>query len=238
VSEAGRDPRPDAVRGTSTRPTVLLVCQANVCRSRAAEVLLRHRLAVAGLALDVRSSGTAAPAHAQRCTVMDRLLTARGHVLPDDGGPRQLDAATLDSASLVLVTERRHRAQAARLDPASRSRTFTVLEAEALATGVSGHASAGTASRGTGRGASAGVLADDALRTVVADLHAARGSVPLPEESAPGRVRPPWRRAAPTSGIDLVDVHERSSRVHARSLQRLDRALDPVVFLLAARLSP
>lgn len=208
------------------RPVVLLVCQANVCRSRAAEVLLRRRLEAVGLALEVRSAGTAAPSHARRCPSMETLLRARGLDLPADDGTHQLDVAMLERASLVLVAEGRHRAHAARADPAARSRTFTLVEAAALAAGVR----AADAVRATPV-----ATPEEALREVAADLHAARGSVDLPDAAASGR-RLPWRRTGVASGIDLLDVHERSARVHRRSLQQLDQALEGVVSLLVARL--
>lgn len=216
-------PRAAAPSAGTRLPVVLLVCQANVCRSRAAEVLLRRRLASAGLALDVRSAGTSAPAHARRCPAMDRLLVSRGHDLPVDDGTHQLDTTMLERASLVLVAERRQRAQAARLDPAARSRTFTLVEAAGLAAAVPPvhHGSPGS-------------TPDEALREVVAGLHASRGAVALPDAPA-GRLALPWRRPA-AAGIDLLDVHERSSRVHARSLHRIDQALEAVVTLLGSRL--
>lgn len=224
-------PRGPAAADAARRPVVLLVCQANVCRSRAAEELLRRRLTSAGLALDVRSAGTAAPAHARRCPSMDALLRARGLELPTDDGTRQLDAAVLERASLVLVAERRHRAHAARVDPGARSRTFTLVEAAALATGVRAvDPLVADPSRAT-----AVATVEEALREVAADLHAARGSVELPGSAAAGR-RLPWRSSGVASGIDLLDVHERSARVHRRSLQQLDGALEAVVALLAERL--
>jgi hypothetical protein len=106
-----------------------------------------------------------------------------------------------------------------------------LVEAAALSAGV-GTAPV-TASR-PGRVGATHLLLDAALGEAVGDLHAARGTVPLPDPSSRRSV--PWRRAAVASGIDLLDVHERSARVHARSLDRIDHALDSVVALLVARL--
>ena len=147
---------------------VLVVCQANVCRSRAATVLLRQLADAAGVRVSVRSAGTRTVPGMPRCEVMDAVLLKRGPSSPPTAARARLDAEQLGGSDLVLVAETAHRAHAARLLPASRTRTFTVLEAAALARALRGGQVARTA---PAEGAD--------LRAVVEEMHAARGRVDL-----------------------------------------------------------
>lgn len=108
---------------------VLLVCTANVCRSPAAEVLLRRAL---GPAADVRV--TSAGLDARPGTPVDptvlRLLGEHG----SGPGARQLTAALVAEADLVLTMTRDQRAALVSRHPAAVRRTSTLREFAALAT--------------------------------------------------------------------------------------------------------
>ena len=202
---------------------VLVVCQANVCRSRAATVLLRQLADAAGLRVSVRSAGTRTVPGMPRCEVMDSVLLKRGAQLATDGGPRTLDAEQLGGSDLVLVAETVQRAHAARLLPAARTRTFTLLEAAALARALQG-----------GQVARATPTEGSDLRAVVEELHAARGRVDL----TPPQTRWPFgagRRSTVSGAGPAGRAHRRPPRARARRCVRIDEALGSVVDLLAGR---
>jgi protein-tyrosine phosphatase len=106
--------------------SVLVVCTGNVCRSPAAEILLRAALgARSGVA--VGSAGTRALVGRPVEPSMARLLTAAG-AEPAGFAARQLTAADVASADLVLTAERAHRSAVVALHPRALRRTFTLLE--------------------------------------------------------------------------------------------------------------
>jgi protein-tyrosine phosphatase len=197
---------------------VLVVCTANVCRSRAAEELLREALAGAGLAALVGSAGVRAVTGAPACATMARLLGERGLRLDEAEGARRVTSELLQDQDLVLVPERVHRAALARLLPAARARTFTVLEAAALAEALPGRAGGGPSRQ--------------RLQTQVAWMDQARGKVDLPV----GEVRQGLRgliRGGPEDPLDVPDVHAGSLRDHRRALERLQDGVARVVRGLA-----
>ena len=105
---------------------VLLLCTANQCRSPMAEVLLRHRLASAGVDAVVSSAGLypggrPATPHGV-ATMADRGLDLSGH------RSRQIDAPLLLAADLVIGMSREHVREAAVLQPDVLSRAFTLKE--------------------------------------------------------------------------------------------------------------
>jgi protein-tyrosine phosphatase len=203
---------------------VVVVCQANVCRSRAAEVLLLERAARADLALSVLSAGTRVDPRSLRCAQMDQLLRRRGSEPSPDAGTRPLDADLLEGADLVLVAEARHRAHAARLLPSSRTRTFTLLEAAALARALRTGAVVPSPTSGPDPGG-----ASDPVH----DLHAARGRVQYVTDEPAWRSWMPRRTA--TGVLDVADVHAAGRRPHERTVERIDTALTSVVEYLGAR---
>lgn len=110
--------------------TVLLVCTGNVCRSPAAEYLLRERLGTDDVA--VLSAGTRAlvghPVHPP----MARLLEEEG-LAPEAFVARQLTAEGVRRADLVLAMTREHRSAVAALAPQALRRTLLLTEAAAAA---------------------------------------------------------------------------------------------------------
>lgn len=100
---------------------ILTVCTGNLCRSPMAEAWLRHRAGAERF--KVTSAGLAArvgePAEANAV----ELLSRRGVDLSTHRA-RQLAAADLLAADLVLVMERWQKAEIERLCPPARGRTY------------------------------------------------------------------------------------------------------------------
>jgi protein-tyrosine phosphatase len=115
---------------------VLVVCTGNICRSPAVERLLAAGLGAAyqgrdggGLtpAIEVASAGTGAMVGWPMPDEMAGLVAGLG-VSPDDFAARQLTAAMVQQADLVLALTRRHRSASVELVPAAVRRTFTLRE--------------------------------------------------------------------------------------------------------------
>lgn len=90
------------------KPSILVVCSANICRSPVAEVLLRHRLEAAGHGdVTISSAGTlgldGAPAAAHSASILaERGLSLAGH------RSKALELTALESAALILTMESGH----------------------------------------------------------------------------------------------------------------------------------
>ncbi len=106
-------------------PTILIVCTANLCRSPAAEFLLRNMLGANGADLRIDSAGTAAADGAPIDPVMDELLNGRGF---DTAGfrSRPVSRELLASADLILTAAANNGAAVGRLLPATVRRTLTL----------------------------------------------------------------------------------------------------------------
>lgn len=135
-------PRPGA---DGTR-SVLVVCTGNICRSPAAELLLRASLpensgiAVASAGLGARVGEPVAPP-------MARLLHGRD-VGTDGFTARQLDPLHVTGADLVLTMTAEQRAAVVTQVPLAVRRTFTLLEFAELAALIDvGPATQGPAAR-------------------------------------------------------------------------------------------
>ncbi len=107
-----------------------MVCTGNICRSPAAELLLRAGLGGAGPA--VSSAGLAARVGEPVAAPMARLLAARG-VDPRDFLARQLQPPMLASAAVVLTMTAQQRSAVVTRAPATVRRVFTLREFAALA---------------------------------------------------------------------------------------------------------
>jgi protein-tyrosine phosphatase len=101
--------------------TVLIACVGNICRSPMAEALLRH----ARPDLDVGSAGLAAMVGEPADPLAAALLAERGLDLSAHRA-RQLTAAMVEEADLVLVMERWHVLDVEALTPAARGRVHLV----------------------------------------------------------------------------------------------------------------
>lgn len=114
---------------------VLVVCTGNVCRSPAAELLLRDRLGAADVA--VASAGVHALVGQPVDPPVAGLLEERG--VPAAGfRARQLAPAEAGDADVVLVMTREHRAAVVRTRPGAVRRTLLLLDAADAAAAVAG----------------------------------------------------------------------------------------------------
>jgi protein-tyrosine phosphatase len=109
---------------------VLLVCEGNICRSPAAEILLRNGLG-AEAGVTVGSAGLAARVGEPVDEPVRRLLATRG--FHADVAARQLVPDLARSADVVLTMTGAQRAAVVSLVPAVVRRTFVLREFAALA---------------------------------------------------------------------------------------------------------
>ncbi len=102
---------------------ILTVCTGNICRSPAAEFLLRQRAQRIGKHVETCSAGIGAlvnhPAEEATCAIMN----ARGVDLSTHRAT-QLTRERLRWAELVLVMEKHHRDAVLAMDPTARGKTF------------------------------------------------------------------------------------------------------------------
>lgn len=103
---------------------ILTVCTGNICRSPAAERLLAARL---GSSVTVSSAGTAALVGEPIDPLMAELVAAAG-ADPSGFAARQVTAALLQEADLILALTLEHRARIVDLAPGVVRRTYTLLE--------------------------------------------------------------------------------------------------------------
>ncbi|MDT3329637.1 hypothetical protein Q9S78_03030 [Microbacterium sp. KSW-18] len=212
---------------------VLFICHANVCRSR----LMEHEFRAAERAAGPErwrssSAGVAAVAGNPPCEEVlllaaDSPLGARPRRA--DRGAVLLDRDVLEKAGLVITATRAERAEVALLDPTMRSRTFTLLEAVALARIEPVSAPAQT-----------GANVDDMLAAFAESLDRHRGSVRL-EEMSPRRHWPRRRGGATDLDLDIADAHNRRPRDHHKVLsvvQAQSKALHGQLSLFAGLREP
>ena len=98
---------------------ILVVCHANVCRSRATEALLRSSLDHLGF--DVQSAGVDAADPGVTCPETAAYLRERLLEMPDHE-PRQLTPELIAAADLVLTTENNTTASVVETLPGARRR--------------------------------------------------------------------------------------------------------------------
>lgn len=189
------------------------MCAANVCRSPYAQFLIEQ--AFDGAAMVVRSAGASALVDAPICQSTQSALLkldpdSRTFIANHRG--TQLTASAIEEADIVLSTSRAERHAVAALMPAARSKSFTLLEAAALAEGVVE--------------ASASPLAGLNAAQWGMAMHLQRGRVQVPQSTRFGR-----RLSDPVSVFDISDVHtgevssHRSVHAHVRAaVHRLSAA--------------
>jgi protein-tyrosine phosphatase len=105
---------------------VLFLCTGNICRSPAAEALLRHRLTEAGVDAEVRSAGLLEAGHPASqygvAVLAERGIDASAH------RSRTMLVDELLGADLILGMAREHVRAAAVQAPEAWRRTFTLKE--------------------------------------------------------------------------------------------------------------
>ncbi|MGB4967514.1 MAG: hypothetical protein WBO35_04920 [Candidatus Saccharimonadales bacterium] len=106
-----------------------MVCTGNICRSPAAERLLRHGLVSLGVGEQtlVESAGTGAVVGHPIQADMAELLTADG-VRADEFAARQITRELIDEAELILVAAQQNRQRLVRLRPQALTKSFTLKE--------------------------------------------------------------------------------------------------------------
>lgn len=191
--------------------TVLIVCTANVCRSRYAAGLLAPRLP-----WPVRSAGVQARDGAVLCPLAAHRLEAVRRVLePAGSAGRRLRREQIAAAGLVLTARRAQRSAVVQMLPEARSRTFTLREF-ALLVEQFPHALTGD------------------LPDAVAALDRLRPRLSVP----PARVRLLDRvtgagAAAAVTALDVEDGHVHGGRRHRRALDEVEAATQRVGDALA-----
>ncbi|MDR7329909.1 arsenate reductase/protein-tyrosine-phosphatase family protein [Corynebacterium guangdongense] len=201
----------------STDFQLLLVCTGNVCRSPFAEALFRDRFRDTQ---EIRFVSAGTDALVGEGMFEATRLTAARYGLADSGEhkARQLTAADLEAADLILVMTAEQRKQVVELSPRTTRRVFTLREFARLAA---------VTSDGDLRMEIGGPDVSDAekLRGVVRAVALARGALT------------PLTRA---SELDVVDPYRQAMDVHAVSAQQIVEATNAVVdlFSRALRVAP
>lgn len=191
---------------------ILFVCTGNVCRSPAAERLLRHDLdgamgGIAGLSgVEVSSAGTGALVGEPISPPMANLIAAAGG---DVGGfsARQLFASIVRAADLVITMTSEHRRETVTLVPAAVQRTFVLGEMANML----GRVDADEVTMLAGPAASTA----ERLRATAAIAKRHRTPGVDPAE-------------------DIVDPYGRSTSVYADSFAQIQAALAPLVRVVTA----
>lgn len=194
---------------------ILTVCDANVCRSVAAELLLaehfsRH-LSAAGIQVSSRGA-QALPAHSA-CRLVEELRDEEGwRSRARRHQSAQLDAASIENADLILTATTSARAAVVSLVPSARRRVFTLREAVSSASGF---------------GPATGAAGDDLVRDFTAHLDAQRGLQQLPKTRASR-----WRRSS--HPFDIVDGHTGGHRAHVEAVGQVQKAVSQLVAAMTA----
>jgi protein-tyrosine phosphatase len=128
-----------AESGSPETFSVLFVCTGNICRSPMAEYLTRTslqvRLGVGADRIAVASAGTWGHQGAPMERAALAILAEFG-IAGENFRARELDAAMVAGADVVLTATREHRGAAVVLDPRSSARIFTLREFDRLTMGI------------------------------------------------------------------------------------------------------
>jgi len=193
--------------------SILTVCDANVCRSVAAELLLAGEFALHSqlAGIEVTSRGANALAAHSACRAVVELhddeqwrRRARAHQ------SRQLDEGAIEDADLILTATVSTRSAVVSMRPAARRRVFTLREALWL---------------GAGYRSESGASGDDLVREFAGHLDASRGL-----RQPPQRRKTPWR--AQPEPFDIADGHGGNRRAHTATLAQVQETASGLVRLL------
>lgn len=189
---------------------ILTVCDANVCRSVAAEFLLAEefaqRTSLAGV--QVRSRGAQALQAHSACRLVAELRDDESWISRSRRHQSlQLDAEAIEAADLVLTATTSTRAAVVSLVPGARRRVFTLREALWLAPEFA---------------PTPGAVGDDLIRDFTSHLDAQRGLLPVTVKRGA-----PWRRVV--HPLDIVDGHGTGRRAHAATIQQVQKTVSELV---------
>lgn len=109
------------------KTSILTVCTGNICRSPLAEFLIRQIVRNAGSDVEVSSAGVGALIGGSP----PREIVEQGAAWGLDitrHKPRQLEAPSIQDATLILAAERAHRAAVVEMVPAASRKTFTLKQ--------------------------------------------------------------------------------------------------------------
>lgn len=197
-------------------PAILVLCTANVCRSVYAAHLLRSLLdpqlvTVQSAGLEVTRRLPACPLVAERASLGAPRPEHRSH---------HVSVEEIRSSALILTMTAAHRGEVARLVPAARRVTFTLIEAATIAPAIS-HCSS--------------------LAGLAGEMDDSRSRVPMP----PGpRPLLPWvQTSGSPAAVDIADGHlARRESEHVRTLNQIERLAevlaDPVRMAVSSGTSP
>lgn len=201
----------------SVRPTLLIVCTANVCRSPYSEFLIADAFRDVPAMGDVRvgSSGIRPVPHGRTCELVAARRPHSEHW--DEFLRRHVSIPSTPSrvaqAGLILTASRSNRAALALIDPAARSRTFTLREAAWL---------------GSDYVRDPSVDGTEAITAFARYLDSRRGKKPPP---SPARVR--W--FSPRSdALSIADGHNLGQKEHVRTLHHVEEMSVVVAGLIVA----
>jgi len=204
---------------SESSPNILVLCADDVCLAPAAADQLRASLQFRDRGhVAVRSAGIRALEGRPWCPESRHLVRVEG-CQAGEHLARQVTSSMVRQADLVLTTERRFRGAGRMLDVHSAGRTFTILEAAALARAAM--QGAGVQGAGDRRGPHPGHESlDSPLGALVDEMDFLRGLVTLPAPPSAWRTR--FSRT-PVRGPDVVDPHGAGGS-HRRALDAMHEA--------------
>ena len=182
---------------------VLIVCEANVCRSVVAQFVFIEQLrAHRGFeSMAVRSRGVNAEPGLAACRLAEGLRSTEDwERQAASHRATRLEETDVRDASLVLTASGSVRAAVTALVPEARRRVFTLREAVWLSDGYA---------------PSDGLAGEAALDSYVAHLDDRRGLQPMPAQR-----RRLWHRT--TDPLDVLDGHLIGTRAHATTIRDVE----------------
>lgn len=109
------------------KPSVLLVCMGNICRSPTAEAVLRAKAVKAGVELDIDSAGTIGFHQGKRPDSRSRAAgEARGYSFAGIRA-RQISVGDFDKFDLILVADRQNLSDLTAICPAEHLSKLSLL---------------------------------------------------------------------------------------------------------------
>ncbi len=210
---------------------VLIVCAANQCRSRAAEIVLATALANEP-SIGVSSAGVDVQMPMPLCPKAEKFLLQNGFDVSGfaDRPARPLTPEALATADLVLVADKSVRAAVVAMAPNSRTKTFSLRGAGSAAQYINTNDLIARARTAHQAGQTEVVEQIDgepvtvcealgdgtevAVRWLRTELEAAQG------------------HAAPKGGHDILDAHVVMSARHSKALTDVLEAASPLTALL------